>query len=105
MRVECPCGELLKHIGKPSRLFADLIPDIAIDEYCKVIEDTVQKHKRDVVSQYIVYDTDRFFRRMCQCEQCGRLFIEDENYNIYEFQPVSDECPKDLLSRMPNSKI
>lgn len=97
MRVQCPCGTLLKHTGNPSSNFADLLPSQDTDSYCDAIETAIQKHEKDVAAEYVIYDTTGFFRRMCQCPTCGRVFIEDERFQVFEFIPVDPEVRKDLL--------
>ena len=101
MRVECPCGELIKDVGDPSASFADLLPSQCMDDYCSAIEKAVHQHSEDpdVASQWVVHDTVPFFRQMCQCPRCGRVFIEDENHRTHEFVPAAANVPRDLLSR------
>src|SRR4051812_34248927 len=80
MRIECPCGTLLKHTGNPSDQFADFLPNTLTDAYCGAIESAVAEHdKGDVAAQYAIYNTSALFQRMCQCPVCGRVFINDEN--------------------------
>jgi hypothetical protein len=99
MRVECPCGTLLKHTGNPSDQFADFLPNTLDDAYCEAVESAVAEHdERDVAVQYLIYNTTDLFRRMCQCPVCGRVFIHDENYQAHEFVPANESVPKNLLS-------
>lgn len=98
MRIQCPCGMLLKHTGNPSASFADLLPNQDTDAYCEAIERAIQKHERANAGQYVVDDTAGLFRRMCQCPTCGRLFVEDEEFQPHEFVPADPLVRKDLLA-------
>ncbi len=101
MRIECPCGEFIKDAGNPSPQFADILPSQCVDDYCNTIENAVRQHNEspDVASQYAMHDTVPFFRQMCQCPQCGRIFIEDGNFHTYEFLPANTDAPTNLLAR------
>lgn len=103
MRVECRCGTLIKHYGNPCAQFADFLPSQSDDDYCEVIENAVKDHPSDpaVASGCVIDGTVRFFRRMCQCAQCGRVYIEDEDYRTHEFTPASAEAPHNLFERRP----
>ena len=65
------------------------------------IENAISQHSADsaIASQWIANDTAGFFRRMCQCAKCGRIFIEDEKYRVFEFVPVDKDIPSNLLAR------
>ena len=104
MRVECPCGTLLKHTGNPSVNFADFLPSEDGDSYCEAIEAAIQEHERDIASQYVIDDTTGFFRSMCQCPVCGRLFVEDEKFQVCEFVPADPSVPRNLLGGSRRTK-
>jgi hypothetical protein len=85
-------------------MFADLLPTENDEAYSEVIEHAIQQYEKDVAIQYAIHNTVPFFRRMCQCPSCGRIFIEDESYRAYEFLPADPEVPKDLLSSRVRSE-
>jgi hypothetical protein len=105
MRVECPCGSLVKHTGNPSTSFADFLPSVLSDAYCEVIESAILTREREVAAQYVIDGTTDLFRRMCQCPSCGRIFIEDENFGCHEFVPAGDSVSRALFTRSrPSSR-
>jgi hypothetical protein len=98
MLVQCPCGVIIKHHGNPSAQFADILPNQDEDAYCGAIEEAIKIHEREVAWQYAIDNTAGLFRRMCQCQSCGRLFVENERFQVYEFIPANESIPKDLLA-------
>jgi hypothetical protein len=99
MRVQCPCGTLLKHTGDPNPNFADLLPDVRSEAYFDAVESALTSHEKGVAIQYVAIAVADFFRQICQCPICGRIFIQDEHYQAHEFVPARASVPKDLLSR------
>ncbi|MEZ5944852.1 MAG: hypothetical protein R3C18_26000 [Planctomycetaceae bacterium] len=101
MKVQCPCGELLKHLGDPSSRFADYLPSQLTDAYCELTAKAVKAHvgDADVATQYAIDATTGLFRRMCQCPKCGRLFVEDSEYRVFEFLPANTDNPNNLFER------
>jgi len=77
-----------------------------MDEYCDEIERTVEEYPSDpgIASQYVLDRTTGLFRQMCQCPDCGRLFIEDKNYKIFMFGKTDPECPMDLLAQQTRNQ-
>lgn len=101
MRVECPCGELIKDRGNPSARFASILPSQADDDHAMALENAFRRHQKDVDAalQWAAHDTAHFFRRICQCAKCGRIFIEDADYRTHEFVPADLQVSTNLLAR------
>jgi hypothetical protein len=106
MKVHCPCGEWLKDDTDMRARFADLLPHTSEDDYCETVAAAVQEHSDDpeIAAQYVIAETTRFFRCCCQCVSCGRLFVEDAQFQIHEFLPATDLIPRNLLAAHTSQK-
>ncbi len=100
MKVHCPCGAWLKDDTDMWARFADLLPLESVDDYCDTVTAAIREHSAapDVAAQYVIDRTTGFFRRCCQCASCGRLFIEDSQFQVHEFLPAAGTTSKSLLS-------
>lgn len=102
MKLKCSCGQFLTDSAGSSPLHADTLPNCLIDLYCDTIEsalvDNAEKSP-DVASQFVVDRTTMFFRRMCQCPECGRVHIEDSEYQIHSFAPETTNVENALFAR------
>ena len=102
MRIECPCGTLLTDSGALLPNFADYLPDVNNDAFLDAVENAIAGHEKENAAQWVVLATADFFRQMCQCPSCGRIFIEDERYKCHEFVPANASVRKDVLSKPRN---
>jgi len=105
MRVQCPCGNLLKDSGNPKPQFAEFIPSLEMDDFANMIEKAIGRNDSFSATMNEISKAFRFFRHMCQCEICGRLFIEDTNYECYSFEPTLPDCPKTLLDKCDSEPL
>ena len=100
MRSKCPCGTELKFSGNRNPNSAALLPDVRTEEFFDaVVKSAMASHDASIAIQDVLFAASDFFRAMCQCPSCGRVFVEDDQFQDHEFVPASASAPKDLLSK------
>ncbi len=85
-KIECECGHEIYNKTDNLPFKAKYIPDILWDNFWDLIDYAIEKTANDPVEKGIACMSLRslhYFRDIFQCLNCGRIYIEDESYQIH----------------------
>ena len=101
MKIHCPCGGVIADSTDHLPNKAYLIPDQKWFSFWDAIKAAIEQpcsSPEEAETRYVKLTDSEVDRSMWQCERCGRLFIQNRNYELVEFHPEDTKAAKGLLS-------
>ena len=93
MKIKCNCGNTILDITDALRYKAHYIPEVNWDEIMEKIECYIKEGNQD--KEKLCWDMRKTIiektRLIYQCNNCGKVYIEDEKRNLIEFNPLNNE--------------
>jgi len=102
MKIKCPCGNLIPDNTDALPTKAHYIPDKYWFSFLDSIDEAIEKSgpsPKDKEKACMGIRKANQHRMMWQCYECGRIFIDDENYELQIFKPESQETNKKIFSK------
>jgi len=100
MKLRCPCGAVILDVTNAVPAKAHLIPDeqwlSLLDGLDRIIE-SVAENRLKPDAAYMEVRKILKTRLIYQCQECGRLFVDDRHHKEHVFAPSSDETGKRIL--------
>jgi hypothetical protein len=101
MKIKCLCGNLIVDQTDELPTKAHYISDRHWFQFLESIDDAIEKSGPSPQEKEKACNNVRktnSFRSMWQCSECGRIFIDDKNYQLHIFKPESVETNKEIFS-------
>jgi hypothetical protein len=101
MKITCECGHLLSDNTDKLPYKAHFISDQDWDAFWDAIDEAIENPGRaanDREARCMQLRRLQLFRRAWQCPTCGRLFVDDQGYNLNVFLPNSTETSRTILA-------
>ena len=106
MSVGCACGAKISDAGdsRPNEVY--LIPHQEMYDFWNAIDEAIEKSgptakDKEAACMNLRYLIGNVTRFACQCRECGRVYIQDQERNMQEFVPASDAVPRELFRSRP----
>lgn len=93
MKMKCNCGNTILDITDALSYKAHYIPDEDWHEVMEKIDGYIEERNQDKgklcmeMRKTIIEKT----RLIYQCTNCGKIYIEDKEENLIEFNPLNNE--------------
>ncbi|WP_291869379.1 hypothetical protein [Maribacter sp.] len=94
MKIKCTCGELIRDQTDYLKHKAHLIPDIHWFDFWNAIDAAIEKSgtsKKDKEEACMQLRKQNMFRRLWECTNCGKLYIDNANYNLVSYSSDSNK--------------
>lgn len=106
MKLQCPCGSIISDSTDGLPCKAHLIPDQDWVPLCisleKVVADAVSR-RMELENAFMQIHLLLASRLVYQCQDCGRLFVDDNQHNSHIYTPSSDGTCKEILRSRPEN--
>lgn len=101
MKIFCRCGYILSDNTDTISYKAHIIPDQDWFDVWDKIEAAVKSENPDKerLMRELMSDVNHITRTMYQCPECGRLYVDDLQYELHEFKPQEQIDAKMLKSK------
>ena len=101
MHFYCTCGRCIHDITDNIPYKAYLLSDEDEDRYCEAIEAVMRTEDLTMderVNRIVISLQTRYLSRcIYQCPDCGKLFVDDNDYKLHSFVP-EEPVDKQLLT-------
>ncbi|HEX2076130.1 MAG TPA: hypothetical protein VHG08_00425 [Longimicrobium sp.] len=108
MKIQCRCGALIVDQTDNLPHKAHVIPDQEWEAVLDAIDHAVERSGpgADAKMEACIgaWKTLSLASRLAwQCRACGRLWMEDQQYEAREFLPAADDVPREIFRSRPSS--
>ena len=102
MRIDCPCGATVRDPTDNLPHKGYLIPDqewLPVYDGIDAVIDDLVANRADTETAYMKIRSllGTAARHVYQCKACGRLFVDDRQYQLHTFIPATAETCKEIL--------
>lgn len=97
MHFYCKCGFRFSDAGDSIPYKARLLADQDVKELVEILEYGEQPHDDDL--ELFAPACDLIEKSVFQCPECGRLYVEDNDYSFLQFVPCEDAEPSDEVNK------
>ena len=106
MKLQCACGALIYDIIDSQPNKAMVVPDQEWLEILDLLHDSICDPPPTIAERKQAYRTVfaaimNVGRRAWQCDSCGRVYLDDRQYNAHGFAPDSTEIPREIFRSRP----
>ena len=100
MKIECACGHLIHDNSDRLAHKAHFVPDQSWNDLCDGLDALIEKGGRrsDEAAMAARRMLTWLSRRMWQCGECGRLFVEDGDRELHVFAAEEPARAKAILA-------
>lgn len=97
MHFYCSCGFRFSDTGDCIPYKARILADQDVKELVEILEYGEQPHSDEL--ELFAPACDLIGREIFQCPDCGRLYVEDQDYSFVPFVPSEDAAPMPDVNR------
>lgn len=107
MKIHCHCGEMILDIVDGQSNKAHFIPDQEWEGLWDAIDAAVEKSgpspkDKERACMELRSLLGQLARLAWQCDDCGRIYLEQQNRQLRQFLPGSEDTPKELFRSRPS---
>lgn len=104
MKIQCDCGRSIHDGTDDLSQKAHFIPDQEWNRLFDALDDLIENRchtdsQRNATCTRIRSLIGQVARTAWQCTDCGKLFAEDETYQLHGYSPATPETAKELFRR------
>lgn len=108
MKIGCQCGATIHDTTDKLADKAHIIPDQEWVDVWDAIDEAIEQsgpstEEKTAACMKLRGLMRRVTRLAWQCQQCGRLYIDDQDYELRQFVRASDDVPCELFRSRPGS--
>jgi hypothetical protein len=92
MKIHCDCGNIISDSTDNIKYKGRMIPDKNWDDFWDSIDFAIEKSgpsEKEKETACMQLRKQNIFRTMWECTNCGKLFIDDQNYKLKTYSPDS----------------
>lgn len=102
MKIECNCGALICDQTDALPHKAHFVPDQHWFQVLDAIDAAIEQagpHRvdREAACMKIRHLLGNLSRTAWQCAECGRIYIDDQDYDLRAFVPGAEDVPREIF--------
>jgi hypothetical protein len=102
MKIICRCGALILDNVNNAPFKAHVIPDQDWDGLLEAIDAAIEQSgpspaDKEAACMSVRRHIGSLSRLARQCNECGNVYLDDQQYTLRELHPASDEVPRNLF--------